>query len=191
MGHAITTIADFRTYFLEPQSEAYEATLALAIQVFNDKATGITLAPEPSLPEFVRAYQTASPATEAGAADWTAAMTVLGGGYNQARVMGAVSNIVFLKREPAAYAHARTYSRRLLYDTIDYLDNGTMDASVGTTAIAKSGVVGSPVEGLFGKGASAFTDGTLTALAPGTTEPMVYLLKWTRSTGAWGSTERP
>lgn len=190
MGHPITSIADFKQYFLEPQAEAYEATLALAITVFNDLATGIELTPETSLPEFVRAYQTGT-TTEAGAADWTAAMGVLGGGYNQARVMGAVSNIVFLKREPAAYAHARTYSRRLLYDTIDYLDNGTMDGSTSATAIAKSGVLGSPVEGLFGKGASAFTDGTLTQLATGTTEPMVFLIKWSRSTGAWSTPERP
>jgi hypothetical protein len=193
MGHDIRTIDAFRQYFLEPQSEAYQAVLELAITIFNNKNTGITLAPEPSLPEFVRAYQTANPTAEAGAADWTAAMTVLGAGYNQARVMGAVSNIVFLKREPGAFAHARTYARRLLYDTIDYLDDGIMNKSVGTTAINESLVVGSPVEGLFAKNPTkAFHDSTLQALEPPTTEAMVFLIKWSRSTGLWDTTsERP
>jgi hypothetical protein len=193
-GHDITTIANFNTYFLEPNSAAYQAALQLGIKVFNDKNTGITLAPEPDNPGSNRAYKTATVGTtnvEAGAADWTAAMTVLGSGYNKARVMGAVSNIVYLKREPGAYAHARTYSRRLLYDSIDYLDDGSINKSVSVTAIAKSAVVGSPVFGLFGKGATAFTDGTLTTLAPGTTEAMVYLISSSRTTGAWSSPERP
>jgi hypothetical protein len=193
-GHAITTLADFNQYFLEPQSEAYQAALNLAIKVFNDKNTGITITNEAApLNEFVRAYKTSAlpTLTEAAAADWTAAMTVLGSGYNKARVMGAVSNIVLFKRDPAAYAHARTYSRRLLYDTIDYLDDGAMNKSASVTAITKSAVVGSPVYGLFGKGATAFTDGTLTTLAPGTTEAMVYLISWSRTTGAWNSSERP
>jgi hypothetical protein len=193
-GHAITMIADFNQYFLGPQSEAYQAALSLAIKVFNDKNTGITITSEGGdLPDFVRAYKTSAlpTLTEAAAADWTAAMTILGAGYNKARVMGAVSNIVFLKREPGAYAHALTYSRRLLYDTIDYLDDGLMNGSVGATALALSGTVGSPVYGLFGKGATAYTDSTLTTLAPGTTEAMLYLIGWSHTTGGWSSPERP
>ena len=196
-GQDITTIANFRQYFLDPQSEAYEDVLLLAITTFNDLSTGITITAEPDLPEFVRAYTTVSVATptfvEAKAADWTAAATALGAGYNKQKVMGAVSNIVFLKREPAAYAHARTYSRRLLYDTIDYLDNGVMDKTVGATALTKSGTVGSPVFGLFGKDhLKAFEDSTLTNLQAPTTEAMVFLIKWSRSTGLWDTTsERP
>jgi hypothetical protein len=206
MGYSISTKADFATYFLEPQSETYQAALALAITLFNNKASSlITLAPEPDLPEFVRAYMTADPTREAGsksgASDlpavwdyssaWTGVVPVMNAAsptyvtaYNRTRVMGAVSNIVFLKREPAAYAHARTYSRRLLYDTIDYLDDGSMNGSVGATALAT-------LPSVYGKGARAFTDSTLTALAPGTTEAMVYLIKWDRATGAWSSSERP
>lgn len=187
LGHAITTKADFETYFLEPQSEAYQAALTLAMTVFNNKATGITITTENDpMAKYVRAYRTSAlpTRTEAAAADWTTAMTVLGAGYNKARVMGAVSNIVMFKRDPAAYAHARTYSRRLIYDSIDYLDDGLMNGSVGATALAT-------LPAVYGKGASAFTDGTLTALASGTTEPMVYLIRWSRSTGAWSSPERP
>jgi len=184
-GHSIATKADFDTYFLEPQSEAYQDALTLAITIFNNYNTGITLDPESSLPEFVRAYRTGT-TTEAGATDWDAAMTVLGAGYDRTKLLGAVSNIVFLKRDPAAYVHARTYSRRLLYDTIDYLDNGVIDSSVSATAIAT-------LPAVYGKHATdAFTDSTLTTLATGTTEAMVYLIKWSRSTGKWDTTsERP
>ncbi len=185
-GHAITTISAFDQYFLEPQSAAYQAALQLAIDIFNSKNTGISIAVEPSVPTTVRAYRTstlgnASP-TEAVAADWTTAAT---GVYaNKMKLMGAVSNVVYFKRDAGAYAHARTYSRRLIYDTIDYLDDGHLNMSVSATAIATTPVV-------FGKGTSAFTDGTLTSLATGTTEAMTYLVKWSRSTGAWSSPERP
>jgi hypothetical protein len=206
MGYSISTKANFETYFLEPQSEAYQAALALAITLFNNKASSlITLAPEPDLPEFVRAYMTADPTREAGSKSgtsdlpavwdyssaWSDVVPIMNAAspayvtaYNRTRVMGAVSNIVFLKREPAAYAHARTYSRRLLYDTIDYLDDGSMNGSVGATAMAT-------MPSVYGKGARAFTDSTLATLSPGTTEAMVYLIKWDRTTGAWSSAERP
>jgi len=187
MGHSIATKADFDTYFLEPQSEAYQAALTLAMTVFNNKATGITITSEAApLDEFVRAYVTSAlpTLTEAAAGDWTAAMTVLGGGYNKARVMGAVSNIVMFKRDPAAYVHGRTYSRRLIYDTIDYLDDGIMNKSVGATALAT-------MPGVYGKGTAAFTNSNLDTLSPGTTEAMVYLIGWTRGTGAWATNERP
>jgi hypothetical protein len=183
-GRSILAKADLDTYFLEPQSEAYQSALELAITIFNNKNTGISLNPEDVGSEFVRAYITGT-TTEAAAAQWTAAMTVMGAGYDKTKVLGAVSNIVFLKRDPAAYAHARTYSRRLIYDTIDYLDDGIINSSVSATAIAT-------LPAVYGKNATnAFTDSTLTTLAPGTTEAMVYLIGWSRSTGKWNANERP
>ena len=100
------------------------------------------------------------------------------------KLMGACFNIQILDREPAAFVHARTYVRRLVYDTIDFLDDKTMNLSSGATAIATSPVT-------YGKGATAYTDGTLTTLAPGTTEAMLYLIGWSRTTGGWSSPERP
>jgi hypothetical protein len=213
-GHAITTIADFNTYFIEPQSEAYQAALALAIDVFNSKNTGITLYPEAVGSTYVRAYLTGTTteATTANGANWTTAATnggyaatINGGFTNATKLMGAVSNVVFLKRDPGAYAHARTYSRRLLYDTIDYLDDGILNLSVGATAIARSLLplpvspaisdsTHSTVSGLFTKGAKAFTDATLNTINPGTSEAMIYLIKWDRSgtnAGGWGTPQRP
>jgi hypothetical protein len=98
--------------------------------------------------------------------------------------MGACYNINLLKREPGAFAHARTYTRRLIYDTIDFLDDKTINLSTGATAIATDPVT-------YGKGAKAYTDGTLTTLDAGTTEAMTYLIGWSRSTGAWNAIERP
>jgi hypothetical protein len=91
--------------------------------------------------------------------------------------------------DAAAFTHGRTYSRRLLYDSIDYLDDGIINQSVGATAL--SAPVAAAMPGVFGKGATAFTDGSLVTLAPGTTEAMTYLIAWSRTTGAWSSPERP
>jgi hypothetical protein len=194
-GQSILKKADFDKYFLEPQSEAYQDALKLAMQVFNDKNTGVELKRESADSEFIRAYKKGT-TTEAAAADWTAVMA--SGAYTndnatKTKLLGAVSNVVLLGSDPAAYAHARTYSRRLIYDTIDFLDNGKIDSSVGATALVKSAVAGTPVSGLYGKNATkAFADSTLTTLASGTTEAMVYLIKWSRTTGLWDTaTERP
>jgi len=84
--------------------------------------------------------------------------------------MGACFNINLLTREPAAYVHARTYARRLLYDTIDYLDDGTINLSTGDTAIAFDNVM--------------YVRGAL-ATSPETTESYKYLTRYSRSTGAW------
>jgi hypothetical protein len=118
--------------------------------------------------------------------DWTRS-ALFGGVKNQVlgkRLMGAAFNLNLLTKDPGAYVHARTYTRRLIFDTIDYLDDRTMNFSSGTTAIAYD-----PVK--YGKGATAYTDGTLTTLASGTTADMVYLLGWSRSTGKWNNPVRP
>jgi hypothetical protein len=92
--------------------------------------------------------------------------------------MGACFNINLLTREPAAFAHARTYTRRLIYDTIDWLDDNTMNLSVSATAVATD-----PAD--FTKGTNAYTDGTLGTIDPGTSEGMLFLVNWSRSTGKW------
>jgi hypothetical protein len=110
-------------------------------------------------------------------------------GYDKTKLLGAVSNIAMLSNDAAAFAHARTYSRRLIYDSIDYLDDGIINQSVGATAL--SAAVATAMPGVYGKGTAAYTDGTLTTLASGTTEAMLYLIGWSRTTGGWSSPERP
>jgi hypothetical protein len=106
--------------------------------------------------------------------DWTR-----GGALTNAeakKLMGACFNINLLKRDPAAFAHARTYARRLIYDSIDFLDDKAMNMSVGATAVAYNPV-------MYLKGALA-TDVT-------TSEAYKYLAGYNRTTGVWNALERP
>jgi hypothetical protein len=52
--------------------------------------------------------------------------------FGNVKKEGAAFNLNLLSREPYAYVHARTYTRRLIYDSIDYLDDGLMNQSVQT-----------------------------------------------------------
>ncbi len=163
--------------FIEEQSAVFQDAITLAATVLKNKYN--VEYDSAVYPYFFKGGMTHIRAN--GLKDWT-----LGTG-DQAfgkKLMGACFNINLLTKEPAAFAHARTYSRRLVYDTIDFLDDGAINLSVSATAIATSPSV-------YGKGASAYTDGTRTQLAPGTTDAMLYLINWSRSTGAWVTPERP
>ncbi len=46
--------------------------------------------------------------------------------------MGAAFNFNLLHHEPGAFAHNRYYTKRLIYDSIDWLDNNAMDQSVAS-----------------------------------------------------------
>lgn len=47
--------------------------------------------------------------------------------------MGAAFNYNLLKHDPGGVAHNRRYTRRLIYDSIDWLDDGVLNYSVSTT----------------------------------------------------------
>ncbi|MEW6601593.1 MAG: hypothetical protein AB1499_11550, partial [Nitrospirota bacterium] len=47
--------------------------------------------------------------------------------------LGAAFNYNLLKNAPAAYVHNIEYTRKLIYDSIDFLDGGGLDKSVETT----------------------------------------------------------
>jgi hypothetical protein len=47
--------------------------------------------------------------------------------------MGAAFNFNLLDHDPGAYVHNRMYVKRLIYDSIDWLDDDAMNYSVGTT----------------------------------------------------------
>lgn len=49
---------------------------------------------------------------------------------NGAFSMGAVFNYTMLVADPGAYAHNRRYVKKLIYDSIDWLDDGVMNQSV-------------------------------------------------------------
>jgi hypothetical protein len=50
--------------------------------------------------------------------------------------MGAAFNFNLLLHEPGAYAHNRYYAKRLIFDSIDYLDNGTLDGMIDLSSFA-------------------------------------------------------
>lgn len=53
--------------------------------------------------------------------------------------MGAAFNYNLLEHDPGAYAHNRYYVKRLIYDSIDWLDNNDLDYSVGVTISGMTG----------------------------------------------------
>jgi len=74
--------------------------------------------------------------------DWTLTSggTTMAGTTSEARYgqnnMGAAFNFNMLHHEPGAFAHNRFYAKRLIYDSIDWLDNNAMDESVGAAILA-------------------------------------------------------
>jgi len=156
---------NYKTLFIEEQAEFFKTALELA---FEELKQNYQIEFRPAHPYF---YDLNAGAT--AVKDWTRS-----GRLSQAdakKLMGACFNLNLLEHEPAAYVHARTYVRRLLYDTIDFLDDGKINMSVGKTAIAFN-----PAK--YVKGATA---------APPTTEFYKYLAGYSRSTQAWNALERP
>lgn len=52
-------------------------------------------------------------------------------------VMGAAFNLNLLAHDPGGYAHNRFYAKRLIWDSIDFIDNGVLDNTVPATLIAR------------------------------------------------------
>lgn len=50
--------------------------------------------------------------------------------------MGAAFNYNLLHHEPGAYAHNRVYTKRLIFDSIDFIDNGVLDGTINVTGDA-------------------------------------------------------
>jgi hypothetical protein len=55
---------------------------------------------------------------------------IAGTGQNN---MGAAFNFNLLEHDPGAFVHNRLYVKRLVYDSIDWVDDGILNYSVGTT----------------------------------------------------------
>jgi hypothetical protein len=183
-GTTTLTGDNFIAAFVDPQGEVFQDALTLATTLLK---TNYKITYNNTIYPYFFDDNLGAPGFATQVKNWTrtgvSGVTVLSAS-DARKLMGACFNIQILDREPAAYVHARTYVRRLLYDTIDFLDDKTMNLSSGATAIATS-------PGTYGKGATAYTDSTLTVLAPGTTEAMVYLIGWSRTNGTWSSPERP
>ena len=164
-GTPLTT-ANFKELFIEEQAVPFNDAVAVAnktlLTKFNIEYTD-------SYPYFFDN----SLATPAAVKDWTRGGTL--SAADAKKLHGACLNIKLMKADPAAYAHARSYVRRVLYDTIDWLDDQTINMSTGNTALAAF-----PAK--YVKDATA---------AGTTTESFKFLAGYNRTSLIWNASERP
>jgi hypothetical protein len=73
----------------------------------------------------------------------TSSVLVAGDAGTGQNNMGAAFNFNLLEHDPGAYVHNRMYTKRLIYDSIDWIDDNVMNYSVGDTLDAACSV-GSP-----------------------------------------------
>jgi len=71
--------------------------------------------------------------TQAAPAPFTVPDTDTSGAVSGKNNMGAAFNFDLLDGEPAAYVHNRYYTKRLIYDSIDWFDDNEMNFSTGVT----------------------------------------------------------
>ncbi|WP_213194586.1 multiheme c-type cytochrome [Desulfuromonas sp. AOP6] len=113
--------------FLEHEAEAYHEALELLEEALAAK--GIFFAP--AYPYFFGDANDNGVLDEAeinrdnGYAEWDSAGT-----------NGAAHNFNYLHHEMGAYAHNSLYAKRLIFDSIDWLDNGTLDGTITVDAVA-------------------------------------------------------
>lgn len=69
--------------------------------------------------------------------NWTAVGPVGGSGKQN---MGAAFNFSLLKHEPGAFTHNRTYARRLMFDSIDYLQHGAVTGAINFSSFSSATV---------------------------------------------------
>ena len=128
-GFTISSAAD-----LETKREGYQA--ALTVITTQLAARGVYF--NPALPPyFFTTSNTALQNNSTQVTNWNAAAILIGG--QGANLMGAAFNLRLLSTD-AGWVHNGTTAKRLLYDTIDYLDDG--DPSDNTVAAAIQNLTG-------------------------------------------------
>jgi hypothetical protein len=208
-------IGAFDSFFIEPQKEVYNNAINLAAAILNKRVadlaiTGVNFYTNTTTGKFGVGNTVAN--TTGGYSSYTGDLRALARalGYSQAtgalkagdlgqqKFIGALSNLILLSQDQGGFAHARTYVRRLAYDSLDFLDDGVLNRSVSVTAKAISllptiGGLTNPVAGLYTKGTNAYnsTGTAITSVYSGTSESMLFLIGWSRSLGTWNTPERP
>jgi hypothetical protein len=85
----------------------------------------------------VKNWQTNGSTVNAAIATMPSCTQIKGDGLGTAGTgpnnMGAAFNFNLLEHDPGAYVHNRMYVKRLIYDSLDWLDDGVMNYSVGAT----------------------------------------------------------
>ena len=75
-------------------------------------------------------YSATLPEGATEAQGWTLTAALVGPLWPNEGDLGAAHNYNYLLHEPGAYAHNRKYAKRLIWDSIDWLDNGVMNGSI-------------------------------------------------------------
>jgi hypothetical protein len=207
----ITDIGAFNSFFIEPQKVAYNNAIKIAAAILTKKVadnavTGLNFYINPTSGKFSigNGVLKADGLTyNSFTGDLRAISRTLGysqasgplkaGDLGQQKFIGALSNLIFLSEDQGGFAHARTYTRRLIYDSLDFLDDGRLNMTVSATAKTLSTTTGSAVFGLYTKGTNAYnsTGTAITTPYSGTSESMLFLIGWNRTSGVWNSPERP
>lgn len=178
------TADNFRAQFLNPQRDAFRSGLRLLQQQIA--RYGVTY-DEHAYPYFFDDNLPLVNGSKQAVKDWTRGGTVDG-----RKFMGACFNLNLLTRDHASFAHAYSFSRRLIYDSIDFLDDEAINLSVGATALA-SGLTETNGSPTFARDTQAYNvaGGTITTVFGTTTRAMIFLINWDRSNGLWTAIERP
>jgi hypothetical protein len=113
---------NFTAGFLQSKKDGYQASLAVVTKLLE----GMTIYFNPAKPPYFFDDQANTTPTT----NWV--RTINGTQYGS-DVMGAAFNLRLLLAEAGAWAHNDIYTKRLLYDTVDFLDNGQLDNSVSVT----------------------------------------------------------
>ena len=183
--------SNFLSVFVDENREQMNDALALAVRLLEDPKYDISV----RLADIEESQESSLIRKSTGVTlntdSWPAWLAGPGASLTSTQIYklkGAMYNILLCYKENASFVHARSLTRRVIYDTIDFLDNGKMDMSVGATAIAQSlqgTAATNPVFGKFTKGDKAFVTNTDGPLAPGTTSSMTYIIGFDRTFGTW------
>ena len=115
---ACHTSPPFDASFLQSKKEGYQASMTVVAALLADK--GIYFNPV-VYPYF---FTTSDPLQQNFGTitlDWTRTINSVKFGSD---VMGAAFNLKLLQTDAGSWAHNDAYTKRLLYDTIDFLDDG-------------------------------------------------------------------
>jgi hypothetical protein len=94
----------------------------------------------------VKNWQTGGTSTfawDAGEEECLSSVLVPGASGTGPANMGAAFNFNMLKHEPGAYVHNGLYAMRLIFDSLDWLDNGNLDGTIAIVNAAAEGYLGS------------------------------------------------
>ncbi|TYO98590.1 cytochrome c554/c'-like protein [Geothermobacter ehrlichii] len=102
------------------QADGYAAAIAALTAELEKKGIYYNAA---AYPYF---YNTSDPASQTFANAYAS--------WPDADTLGAAFNLNLLNREPGAFAHNHLYAQRLIFDSIDFLDNGVLDGTIDLSA---------------------------------------------------------